>query len=183
MLFSKGRAISVLLLLQLSAWITSGQNWYQVSMTPDQEALVLQDFDGFTAYSFISPLLLVALAGIAVAALTTKTASTVSLSLSTLATFFLLFLSALNLAGANLSGVAKQIESATGIAATHGLTGVSTNILFGAYFSLGAYLLTSAFALAASWASRNWLVSAKQPRKTLNSAKTTDPISLWDEQR
>lgn len=182
-MLTKGRTISVVLLLQVVAWLLSGQSWYQVSMAPDGESLVLQTFDGFTSYSFISALLLVALSGIAVALLSSKLARTVALLFSSFASICLAVFGTSNVLSTNLAGVSKQIESATGIAATHGLKGVETNTLIYAYLANASFVALAIATLAAAWFSRNWISRAKSPQKNPSRSKPTDPISLWDEQR
>ena len=182
-MLSKGRSISVVLSLQVASWILSGQSWYQVSMTPDGESLVLQTFDGFTSYSFISALLLVALSGIAVAMLSNNFTRTLALLLSSLAGFCLSVLGITSVLSTNLTGITKQIESATGIAATHGLSGVETNTLFYAYLANASFVALAITTLTAAWFSRNWVNRLKSPQKKPSRPKPTDSISLWDEQR
>jgi hypothetical protein len=182
-LLSKGKSISVVLLLQVAAWILSGQGWYEVSMAPDGESLVLQTFDGFTSYSFISALLLVALAGTAVAMLSGKLTRTVALVFSAFAGVFLAVLGITSVLSTNLAGITNQIESATGIAATHGLSGVETNTLFYAYLAIATFVALALTTLAAAWFSRNWVNRLSSPQKNRSRSKLTDPISLWDEQR
>lgn len=182
-MLSKGRSISFVLFLQVASWILSGQSWYQVSMAPDGESLVLQTFDGFTSYSFISALLLVALAGIAVAMLSNNFTRTAALLFSSLAGVCLAVLGITSVLSTNLAGITKQIESATGIAATHGLSGVQTNTLFYAYLANASFVALALATLATAWFSRNWVHRLRSPQENRSGPKPTDPISLWDEQR
>jgi hypothetical protein len=180
---TKARILLLLSLLEIAAWVFSGQNWYQVSMTPNDQTVVLQSFDAFTVNGFTSPMLTVTLAALTAALLTNGKSRSLIFSLASATSLGLAVLAGFFVWQQNLSGVAKQIESATGIAATHGLTGVQTMTQIAAPIGVGSYfLLAIGFGIAVN-ASRFWV---KKPSESLAKASTkrpTDAISLWDQQR
>lgn len=182
-MLSKGRVFSILGIFMILAFVFSGQGWFTVSMNPNDAAVILKTFDGYTTYAYLSPLLLVCLAGIAIASISNGTTRLVSFLLGGLASAALVLLSIVNVANQNLSGVAKQIESATGIAATHGIKDLTVEVSNFSSISIASYALLSVAFVWSVVASRHWkaVVKAQASNSTIKSAK--DPISLWDEQR
>lgn len=156
-------------------------------MSPNDEVVTLQLFDGFTSYSWISPILLVCLAAISVSALTAGLSRTISLSIGIVGSALLVFLGSSAVIGQNLSGVAKQIESATGIAATHGVTGLFVETTQLAYLSLGTFALMGLIFLVAAITHHRWpsriRKSGNGMQKSFSESTPQDAISLWDEQR
>ena len=75
----KRKALTVTALLLVLSWIGPGQTWFEVSMSPNDESVLLKAFDGYTAFAFISPLLLVSSAGFGMAMLSKKRSRTVAL--------------------------------------------------------------------------------------------------------
>lgn len=167
--------------------LTSAQVWYDVNMSPNEETVSLKSFDGYTVYPWIISILLVSLASIAAAAISRKLGRIVALSIGFAASAALVALTATALVKTDLLAVSKQIELATGIAATHGISNVSVSTLLPAYVALGAFfLLMLCFGLALI-SQRSWAERAASPRTQADKAsKTTSPtdsIGLWDDQR
>ena len=184
--FTKGRTLGLISLVMVGAFSLAGQNWYLVSMSPGDEAVTLRNFDGYSSYPWMSPLLLVCLAALATSAISSGATRVTSLSVGAVSSVALTLLSALSISRQDLSGVASELEAATGIAASHGIVGglegldIATQPLAG--ISVGFFVaLVLLFALAAI-TSGNWKAKPTQPTgRTSKPAK--DPISLWDEQR
>lgn len=180
----------------------AGQPWYGVTMAPNDEVVTLQNFDGFTAYSWLSPMLLVCLAAVAVAALMTRYGAQITLSLGFLNAALITLLSANAISNQDLGGVSKQIESATGIAATHGIDGLQIQTLQSAYLSLFVFSLIALGFIYAVIVAPRWPIRPSSRTRTSGSVKkskldreraklntstselaTKDSISIWDEQR
>ena len=183
MLRRKGRVFALLLIILVLAFVLSGQGWYTVSMNPNDSALVLKSFDGYTTYAYLSPLLLVCLAGTATAAISPGITRIVSFTMAALASSLLVGLTLVNVIGQNLSGVSKQIESATGIAATHGIKDLTVQVSFYSQASIVSYFLMLIAFVWALVACRSWVTMARSQGAESVRGKLTDPISLWDQQR
>lgn len=183
MKIQKGQTLLILVAIEIAAWVISGQPWYQVSMTPNDSTVILKEFDGLNTYGYLSPILLVTLSAIAVALLTLGKSRSIILWTATAASSLLVALTIADIQTQNLAGVAKEIESATGVAASHGLTGLETITLGAASISIGIFaLLTLAFGYAAK-SSSTWIKKPTQTTKTTWVRTPKDAISLWDEQR
>ena len=179
---TRGRALGLIFIALLAAFFSSGQAWYKVSMTPNDETLTLQTFDGYTAYPWLSPLLLVCLAALAIAGLSKGKSQKIVFALGAVASFSLTVLAISVLTNRDLSGVAKQIETATGIAATHGMAGVTVQPQTAAYLSVFVYVALFGVFMLALLVQRAWQVNPRS-FKTPSRTAPTDAISLWDEQR
>lgn len=180
--FTKGRSLGLILLMLIGSFALAGQTWYLVSMSPNDETVTLKSFDGYSAYSWVSPLLLVCLAAMATSAISAAATRLVSLWVGALGSLALTILSGVSIARHDLSGVAKELETATGIAATHGITGLDIATQAFAPASIGVFAVLSLVFLVAIFASRQWKVkvekATRQPGRPVK-----DSISLWDEQR
>ena len=180
--FTKGRSLGLIALMLTGSFALAGQPWYLVTMSPNEETVTLKDFDGYSAYAWISPLLLVCLAAMVTAAISAGAARTVSLWVGVLSSAALTLFSALSISQQDLSGVSKEIENATGIAATHGVTGLEIATQPLAPATVGVFgLLCLVFGLVI-FSSRNWKVSPVKATRQ-SHRKPKDSISLWDEQR
>ena len=179
---TKGRTLALIFIVLLGCFLLAGQAWYLVSMSPNDEAITIRNFDGYSSYPWISPLLLVCLAAFATSAISSGGTRLTSFLVGTVSSLCLTFLSAISISTQDLSGVANEIEAATGIAATHGIAGIEISTQPFALGSCGAFMgLGILFALAFS-VSRKWKVKVVQSsQRTLKPVK--DSISLWDEQR
>jgi hypothetical protein len=179
----KRKALSATALLLVLSWFGPGQTWFEVSMSPNDESVLLKSFDGYTAFAFISPLLLVSSAGFGMAMLSKKRSRTIALFIASVAQLSLAILALVKFASQDLSGVAKQIESATGIAANHGLDGVATNAQAAGFFAVAFLFLGGLALLANAISSRDWADTPKKTDQRLKGSKPKDSISLWDQQR
>lgn len=180
--FNKGKSLGLIALALIGSFALAGQTWYLVSMSPNDDTVTLKTFDGYSSYSWISPLLLVSLAALATTAISANVTRFVSLLVGAVSSFAVAALAWIAISNQDLSGVAKEFETATGVAATHGITGVEISTQTFAPMAIGAFGLLGLLFLVALFAQRNWVSKvAAQPRKV--SAPLKDSISLWDEQR
>lgn len=192
------------MLLILASLILAGQSWYEISMSPNDEVATLKSFDGFTAYAWLSPILLVCLATVAVAALLSGLGSRVILGFGFLVSCLVAFLVARSVTTQDLGGVTKELESATGIAATHGITGLQIQTTQFAFLSLLAFCAVAGTFLIALLSQKTWALKSisgtprngkGQTNGQMKSAGSSsagsskpkpasnDSISIWDEQR
>jgi hypothetical protein len=184
--FTKGRALGLISLLLIGSLALAGQDWYLVSMSPGDEAVTLKNFDGYSSYPWMSPLLLVCLAALATSAISSGATRITSLSVGAVGSAAVTLLSALSISRQDLSGVASELEAATGIAASHGveggLEGLDIAIQPLAGISVSLFVAMGLLFALAAFTSRNWKAKPTQPSGR-TSKPTKDPISLWDEQR
>lgn len=166
-----------------TGFILSGQTWYQVTMRPDENAIVLRNFDGYSTYPWISPLLLVALAAFSLASLMKAKARGVVFAIGSLFSVVLLSLTTIAVATQDLRNVQSLLEEATGIAASHGLDTFEISVSPAAQISLFCFALLATFFFLAALSQAKWVKSQPQPSKQRGSGKTTGSISLWDDQR
>lgn len=156
-------------------------------MQPDESAVVLKDFDGYSTYPWISPLLLVALAAFSLASLMKAKARGVVFSLGFLFSIVLLSLTLIALASQDLRNIQLQLEEATGIATSHNLDTFEITVRPAAQLAVICFALMGAFFFLAALAQGKWVkTQTKQSKSTANGSTTggaPDAISLWDEQR
>ncbi len=179
---TKGRSLGLIALMLIGSFALAGQTWYLVSMSPNDETVTLKSFDGYSAYAWVSPLLLVCLAAMATSAIAAAATRMVSLWVGALSSLALTLLSGIAISCQDLTGVAKELEIATGIAATHGVSGLDIATQPLALASIGFFAVLSLIFVFAIFASRHWINRiVKGTRKASRPVK--DSISLWDEQR
>jgi hypothetical protein len=191
--------LGTLLLVIVASFFLAGQPWYEVTMSPNDEELLLKSFDGFSAYGWLSPMLLVCLAAAAVAALINGLGSRLVLCFGFLVSTATAFLTANAVAVQDLTGVKQELESATGVAATHGISGLGIQSTQFAFLSSTSLCLVAAVYLYSLITQASWVItpssvkapntktsmaSNSKPAKPIRSKSTPkDSISIWDEQR
>lgn len=180
--FTKGRSLGLIVLMLIGSFSLAGQTWYLVSMSPNDETVTLKSFDGYSTYAWVSPLLLVCLAAMATSAISVAATRMASLMVGAVGSIALTLLSALSISRQDLSGVSKELETATGIAATHGITGLDIATQPLAPLSIGVFGVLSLVFVLAIFASRHWKAKVAKPTRQAGR-KVRDSISLWDEQR
>lgn len=168
--------------LLAAAYILAAQPWFLVTMSPNQDEVVLRSFDGLTVSPSASALLLVSFAGIAAALLTRGLARSISFSVSAASQFLSVALATALISRKDLSSVANEIEAATGIAANHGLKDVVIATQPVAIVSLVIFLLLGAV-LGITAALSRGLQKSRVPAAKAKASRPKDPISLWDQQR
>jgi len=182
MRLAKGRSLGLILLMLIGSFALAGQAWYLVSMSPNDDTVTLKSFDGFSAYAWLSPLLLVCLAAMATSAISIGSIRVVSLFSGAASAFTLTLLAGLAISTQDLAGVTRELETATGIAATHGLNGLTITTQPFALLSIGTFALTCMVFILTVFTSKNWASRASTPSRS-SQVQTKDTISLWDEQR
>lgn len=180
---TKRNVLGALTVFLLAGFILSGQTWYQVTMRPDESAVVLKNFDGYSTYPWISPLLLVALAAFSLASLMKAKARGVVFAIGSLFSIVLLSLTTIAVATKDLRNVQNLLEEATGIAASHGLDSFEISVAPAAQISLISFALMASVFFLAALAQAKWVKSQTQQSTKKVSGMATDSISLWDEQR
>ena len=189
-LLGKRQSYGIVSVFLLAAFVLSGQTWFNLSMSPAEQATLLLSFDGFTTYGFVLPSLLVMLAAFAVVTILSGISRFLILLV---ASFFSVALSVLwfiNVPAQNLSAVATQLESATGIAANHSNSSDFPSLLiqttptataaFVIYALLAVTFILSAISSLYGVAKTKTKGVGKPQRKSDSRA---DPITAWDNQR
>lgn len=166
------------------ATIAASQTWFQLSMSPNGDAVTISEFDGFTTYSFISAVLLASLAAVFVISfvgtLARKIISILALVLSGAGLALLIS----RVATSDISGLSSQIEKATGIAANHGIKNVDVVTTIWSQLGIASFVLLSVATLLVLLTERNWPARVAKIERQQSKAKApTDNISLWDSQR
>lgn len=180
---SKGRSLSLIIVLLVMALITSGQSWFTVSMSPNDQSVVIQAFDGYSVFGWLSPLLMVILVGTGMSALVGARVRWVTLGLALLGSILLVSLSLIGVLEKNLTGVARQLEQATGIAATHGIKGLQIDNQFSSYLSIGVFTALAVAVALALISHVQWLKKPRTESRGKPKAGASDTISMWDQQR
>jgi hypothetical protein len=180
---AKRNVLGAITVFLIAGFILSGQTWFQVTMRPDESAVVLKNFDGYSTYPWISPLLLVALVAFFLAALMKAKARGVVFAIGSLFSIVLLSLTTIAVATQDLRNVQKLLEEATGITASHGLDSFETSVGPAAQLSLLCFALMALFFFLAAIAQAKWVKSQTKQSTKRFSDRATDSISLWDEQR
>lgn len=180
---AKRNVLGAITVLLLTGFILSGQTWFQVTMRPDESVVVLKNFDGYSTYPWISPLLLVVLAAFSLASLMKARARGIVFAIGSVFSVVLMSLTTFAVATRDLRHVQNLLEEATGIAASHGLDSFEISVGPAAQASLISFALMALAFFLAAIAQAKWLKSQTQQSPKKVSGRATDSISLWDEQR
>jgi galactitol-specific phosphotransferase system IIB component len=181
---TKGRAFALWALLLLLAVIAGGRTWYTLEMTPQDTAVILQAFDGFTTYAYLTPVLLLIASQSLFFFFSTKKIQMVVGALGAATSFALSMAVLLELQAQNISSLGKAVETATGIAATHGIDGVTVITEISGYLTVAALLFFAGAQVATILAVKSWPVrTSRTERKPAEAGEPEDTISLWDSQR
>lgn len=183
---SKGRLLGLWVVLATLTYIFASQDWFTLSMSPNGETVQLASYDGLTAYGNLSPILMLNLAAILAVAYVGSLGRKITACLLLALNVTLVVATFISVQSQDISGLSKQVEQMTGIAAAHGIkdvtvvTGWATT---GFLITLALEVLLIFFILASE---RNW---PKRPAKTERVSKETrttepkDSIGIWDSQR
>ena len=114
------RSILTLWLATLGlAWISASQTWFTVEMFPDGKTVELQQFDGGTTYPFLMAIFIASAASLFASLFVQSLARKIVGAIAGLISVGAIWLIATKVAGQDLSGISKQLETLTGIAANH----------------------------------------------------------------
>jgi hypothetical protein len=183
---TKGRLLTLWIAFTGFAYVCASQTWYTLSMSPNGDTVKLSSFDGLTSYGNLSALLMLNFAALFVVAF-------VGLWARRITSWLLVAINGLTLvwvlgrvSAQDISGLAKQVEQMTGIAAAHGIDNVTVTTDNSAYLFIGALSATLLVSLTVAIASHRWPKRASKtelPNKTLKIAEPDDAIGIWDSQR
>ncbi|WP_296631684.1 Trp biosynthesis-associated membrane protein [Rhodoluna sp.] len=167
-----------------AATIAASQTWFQLSMSPNGDAVTISEFDGFTSYSFISAVLLASLAAAFVISFVGTLARKIIASFALLLSVAGLALLISRVSTSDISGLSVQIEKATGIAANHGIKNVDVVTTFWAQVGIAGFVLLVLATAIVLLTERHWPARVAKIERRQSVAKApTDSISLWDSQR
>lgn len=183
---TKGRLLTLWLAFVILAYIFASQDWYTLSMRPDGDLVKLSSYDGLTAYANLSPILMLNFAAVLVVSFVGSLARKITLSLIALADLGSLIWIIGRIANQDVSGLAKQVEQMTGIAATHGVTGLTVATQPASTGFAVSLALTIAAVTFGIFTERKWPKRATKTELPNQSAKNSEPkdaIGIWDSQR
>jgi hypothetical protein len=169
------------LLLLSTSIILTAQTWFSFEMNVNDDALRLQSFDGFSAFAFAAPIFGVIGTAIVLVPLSSRNSARPLLASAGSFAMLLAVLLAVALDQQDYSGLASELETATGIAQAHGLEGAKVSLLWPAFAAPLVLFLLAAFLWAGLFISSGW-AERKSQSKTKKLAPN-DSIGLWDSQR
>ena len=183
---SRSRFAVLVAVLVILDFIFAGMNWFAISMSPDQKTVQIQAFDGYTTYPALTAGLSVALIAFVTSFMIARRALFVVLLIAAVAAIATASLTAIAVASKNIAALRDQIERATGIAATHGLSGVEVSVQQSAWVGVACLAATSLVFVVGALSSRTWASkklgnAATRPGEA--RAARPDAIGLWDSQR
>ena len=183
---SKGRGLALWVGLAIVGYVFASQDWYALSMAPNGNVVKLATYDGLTAYGNLSPVLMLNFAAILaisfIGSLGRKIVSMLAL-LASAGTFAWMIT---RVATQDISGLAKQVEQMTGIAAAHGVDGLKVETLTAPYGLLISLALLAAIAIVIFLTERRWpkrQAKTELAKKAVKDVEPKDPIGIWDSQR
>lgn len=183
---TKTRALTFWVALIILSYIFASQDWYTLSMSPNGDTVKLSSFDGLTAYGNLSPVLMLNFAAVLVVSFVGSLARKFVLVIIAAANLATLIWTAIRLQQQDISGLAKQVEQMTGIAAAHGVEDLMINQLWSSAGFLISLGLATALVAMIFLTERAW---PKRPAKTerfTTARKADEPkdaIGIWDSQR
>jgi uncharacterized membrane protein (TIGR02234 family) len=183
---TKGRLLGIWIAFATFAYVSASQDWFSLSMSPDGKTVQLAAYDGLTAYNSLSAVLMLNYAGILTVAFVGSLGRKITSGLIAVLNIAVLIWSVARIATQDISGLAKQVEQMTGIAAAHGIKGVTVATQGSAYWFLAALAATSLTALLVLLFERKWpkrQQKTEMPTKTAKDSEPKDAIGIWDSQR
>jgi glucan phosphoethanolaminetransferase (alkaline phosphatase superfamily) len=175
------RLIVILLALQLLGLLLLTQTWYSIAMLVNEKRTVLGDFQGSQAYAVSMPVTLFLLAATLVSLLTGPKASRIVLATQVLVATALAVWIGIQVALANIAELDLQLERLTGIAKTHGVSGVEVASGANPWLWIATQLL--AVVLCGYLASRSKGWQGPKPAVKGEGNRPRSAIDLWDSQR
>jgi uncharacterized membrane protein (TIGR02234 family) len=184
--FSRKTVLTLWLATLGFAWIAASQTWFTVEMFPDGKTVELQQFDGVTTYPFVTAIFISSAAGLLAALFVQSIARKIVGGLSALIAAGAIWLIATKVANQDLSGISKQLETLTGIAANHGAG--DYKVLASAWpwvtvTTISLHLGVIAIFLVAE---SNWPQRAQKIERSAANIRPEDEqdsIGIWDAQR
>lgn len=163
--------------------ILTGQGWFAFAMNLDGNDLNVSTFDGYTSYSYLGVVISVLFLTIAITAMSTRIVQRITLTLGFLTSAGLLVALSVALASTDVSGLAKELESATGIAMNHGASAAVAKLLWPAPVVSVLLGVVAVLFVAAIFSASRWSPRQKAKKSVGKPSIPKDAISLWDAQR
>lgn len=183
---SKSRALALWAALVILSYIFVSQDWFTLEMTPNGETVKLASFDGVSAFSTLSPLLMLNFAAILVVSFVGSLARKFVALTIALINISSLVWTAIRVQQQDISGLAKQVEQMTGIAAAHGVDDLVVTSLWASIAFLVALALSTAVVGLILFTERSWPKRSAKTERTSAAKRLEEPkdaIGIWDSQR
>lgn len=183
---TKSRALSLWAATVILSYIFASQDWYTLSMAPNGETVKLSSFDGLTAYGNLSPILMLNFAAILVVSFVGTVARKCVAALIVIANLSGLVWLVTRILQQDISGLSKQVEQMTGIAAAHGVEDLTVSALWASSGFVAALGLTTAVVCGILFTEKNWPKRSAKTERTTAATKAEEPndaIGIWDSQR
>ena len=183
---TKGRLLTLWIAFAVFAYVSASQDWFTLSMSPEGKTVKLASYDGLTSYSSLSATLMLNFAGILAVAFVGTIGRKITASLLALLNVAVLTWSTSRIATQDISGLAKQVEQMTGIAAAHGIKDVTVATQPNAYWFIAALAFTALVNILVLVTERRWpkrTAKTEMPSKDAKAAEPKDSIGIWDSQR
>ncbi len=175
------RVVVILLAIQLLGLLLLTQTWYSIAMQVAGKRTVLGDFLGSQSYAIAMPVTLFLLAATLVSLLTGSTASRIVLATQTLVSTGLVVWLGIQVAQANIAELDPQLERLTGIAKTHGVSGVEVASGVNSWLWIATQLLAILLCGYLASRSKGWQRPSQAVKGVGNKPRSA--IDLWDSQR
>ena len=191
-MLSKQRVTLLAIVLQAAALVLIGQTWYSISMSPEGHAVVLGDYSGSAANPSALATSAFSSVAILVLAFSQRVALRISAALACLANLALMLFAAAGLFNRDISALDSELDRLTGIAGTHGISGLEIAQQPTGWIWIGVeLLLVVLLAYAAIVAPQvvrsksNDQLSRGKRGSVLKASEqgSNSAIDLWDDQR
>lgn len=181
----------MLITLQLLNLLLLTQNWYSISMAPNGQSVTLGDYTGADANPSAMASTSFALVAILVVGFTAGLARLIAIILALLADVALTVFVGMAIVHQNISALDSTLDRLTGIAQTHGISGLTISQSWLAIAWLIVQVLLDLSLVASAIWQRRWSSTraAKTTSKDAPAAAKRKPrkpastIDLWDDQR
>ena len=183
---TKSRSLTLWAALIILTYIFASQDWYTLEMSPNGEAVKLATFDGLSAYGNLSPLLMLNFAAILVVSFVGSLARKLVTAAIAVANFASAVWVFLRIQQQDISGLSKQVEQMTGIAAAHGVDDLSVVTLWSASGFLLALGASAAMVGLVFFSAKSWPKRSPKTERSASEANAEEPkdsIGIWDSQR
>lgn len=183
---SKGRILTIWVVFAILAYVLASQDWYTLSMSPNGETVKLSTYDGITSYGNLSSVLMLNFAAILAVAFVGSLGRKIVTALMVFVNVGTLAWMTSRVAGQDVSGLAKQVEQMTGIAAAHGVEGLTVQTQFSPYGFLFSMALLTTVTLVVFITEKKWPKRQARTEVRSKSVKPNEPkdsIGIWDSQR
>ena len=176
------RRLQVLLLcLSLVSLLLLTQDWFSISMRIDESDSSLGNFDGASTYPVAMPASLLTSASILIGFLMMGWGRRAALAVTALASGLSALWISMQVASLNVAALDSQLDRLTGIAKTHGVSGLSVDASLNPWLWFGVTVLTCAIAIFLVFSKGSFVRQGTPPQT--NSPLQESTIDLWEQQR